>query len=67
MNDCEKTSQPLSMSFGVPGTNYFYYHNLIAKLEHFALILDYQIMQNLLISELWGQNHHPNSKTIEKL
>ena len=68
MNDCEKTSQPLSISFGVPGTNYFSCNNHIAKLEHFSLTLEYQIMQKWLIFSTVGSQTSPkypnNSKNF---
>ena len=49
MNDSENTSQPLSMSVVVPGTNYVSYNNHREKLKHFRLILDYRIMPKWLI------------------
>ena len=68
MNDCENTSQHLAMSCGVPGTNYFSCKNHIAKREHFAPTLDYQIMQKWLIfSTVWSQTspkYPKNSKTM---
>ena len=35
-------------------TSYFCYHKVLAKLEHFVLILDYQIMKKLLIFRTVG-------------
>ena len=69
MNDSENTSQPLSMSVVVPGTNYVSYNNHRTKQEHFGLILDYRIMPKWLVLSTVGSQTLPkyqnNPKTNE--
>ena len=68
MNDSENTSQPLSMSVVVPGTNYVSYNNHRTKQEHFGLILDYRIMPKwLFLSTVGSQTlskYQNNQKTV---
>ena len=68
MNDSENTSQPLSMSVVVPGTNYVGYNNHRTKQEHFGLILDYRIMPKWLVLSTVGSQTLPkyqnNQKTV---
>ena len=66
MNDSENTSQPLSMSVVVPGTNYVSYNNHRAELEHFGLILDYRIMPKWLILSTIRSQRLPKYQNYSK-